>query len=69
MGHAGKLLVGVLAGKTLAVMAGRIHLYEGHTAQDIGIMVRILRAAGAERLILTNASGGLSPGHDCRVRW
>jgi inosine/guanosine/xanthosine phosphorylase family protein len=61
MGHAGKLLVGALAGNTLAVMAGRIHLYEGHTAQNIGIMVRILRAAGAERLILTNASGGLSP--------
>jgi inosine/guanosine/xanthosine phosphorylase family protein len=61
MGHAGKLMVGTLAGKALAVMAGRIHLYEGHSAQDIAIMVRILRAAGAERLILTNASGGLSP--------
>lgn len=61
MGHAGKLMTGTLAGKPLAVMAGRIHLYEGHTAQDIATMVRILRAAGAERLILTNASGGLSP--------
>ncbi len=61
MGHAGKLMVGTLAGKPLAVMAGRIHLYEGHSAQDIATMVRILRAAGAERLILTNASGGLAP--------
>ncbi|HJR57684.1 MAG TPA: purine-nucleoside phosphorylase [Rhizomicrobium sp.] len=60
MGHAGKLMVGTLAGQTLAVMAGRIHLFEGHAAQDIATMVRILRAAGAERLILTNASGGLS---------
>jgi inosine/guanosine/xanthosine phosphorylase family protein len=60
MGHAGKLMVGKLAGKPLAVMAGRIHLYEGHSAQDIAVMVRILRAAGAERLILTNASGGLA---------
>ena len=61
MGHAGKLMLGTLTGKMLAVMAGRIHLFEGHAAQDIATMVRILRAAGAERLILTNASGGLSP--------
>ena len=58
-GHAGKLMVGMLDGKRLAVMAGRIHLYEGHSAQAIAVMVRILRAAGAENLILTNASGGL----------
>lgn len=61
MGHAGTLMVGKLAGKPLAVRAGRIHLYEGHSAHDIATMVRILRGAGAERLILTNASGGLSP--------
>jgi inosine/guanosine/xanthosine phosphorylase family protein len=42
-------------------MAGRIHLYEGHSAQAIATLVRILRHVGAERLILTNASGGLSP--------
>jgi inosine/guanosine/xanthosine phosphorylase family protein len=61
IGHAGKLMVGKVAGKPLAIMAGRIHLYEGHSAQAIATMVRILRAVGAERLILTNASGGLLP--------
>jgi inosine/guanosine/xanthosine phosphorylase family protein len=60
-GHAGKLMVGKLQGRPLAIMAGRIHLYEGHSAQAIATMVRILKAVGAERLILTNASGGLSP--------
>lgn len=61
-GHAGKLMAGTVAGKSLAFMAGRIHVYEGHPAQSIATLVRILRAVGVERLILTNASGGLS--HD-----
>jgi inosine/guanosine/xanthosine phosphorylase family protein len=43
------------------VMAGRIHIYEGHPAQAIAIPIRILRKLGVERLILTNASGGLTP--------
>ena len=59
IGHAGELLVGEIAGRRLAIMAGRIHLYEGHSAQDIAVPVRILKAMGVERLILTNASGGL----------
>jgi inosine/guanosine/xanthosine phosphorylase family protein len=60
-GHAGKLMVGTLAGKALAVMAGRIHLYEGHPPQAIATLIHILRAVGVERLILTNAAGGLRP--------
>ena len=59
-GHAGKLMAGTVAGKKLALMAGRIHVYEGHPAPSIATLVRILRAVGVERLILTNASGGLS---------
>lgn len=61
LGHAGRLMVGQLAGKPLAIMAGRIHLYEGHPPQAITTLVRILKVAGAERLILTNAAGGLKP--------
>lgn len=60
LGHAGKLMVGEIAGRRLGIMAGRIHLYEGHSAQDIAILVRVLKAVGVERLILTNASGGLT---------
>ena len=59
IGHAGELLVGEIAGRRLAIMAGRIHLYEGHSAREIAVPVRILKAMGVERLILTNASGGL----------
>lgn len=61
MGHAGRLMVGHVAGKPLAIMAGRIHVYEGHPPQAIATLVRILKAAGARRLILTNATGGLRP--------
>jgi inosine/guanosine/xanthosine phosphorylase family protein len=60
-GHAGKLMTGTVGGLPLAVMAGRIHIYEGHPAQAIAVPIRILRKLGVERLILTNASGGLSP--------
>lgn len=60
-GHAGRLMVGKIGGKPLAIMAGRIHVYEGHPPQAIATLVRILKAAGVEQLILTNASGGLQP--------
>lgn len=60
-GHAGALLVGRLAGRPLAIMAGRLHLYEGHPPQTIATLVQVLRTAGVERLVLTNAAGGLRP--------
>ncbi|HEY0105093.1 MAG TPA: purine-nucleoside phosphorylase [Rhizomicrobium sp.] len=58
-GHQGRLRVGTLAGHRLACMQGRLHAYEGHPAQAIAAPIRILRRLGVERLILTNASGGL----------
>ncbi len=61
--HAGRLHLGWLAGKTIAVMEGRLHLYEGHTPADIAFPVRLLARLGAETLILTNAAGGLNPGY------
>ena len=60
-GHAGCLRLGRLSGTPVACLAGRFHVYEGHAPQAIAIPIRILRAAGVERIILTNASGGLNP--------
>jgi inosine/guanosine/xanthosine phosphorylase family protein len=60
-GHQGRLRVGTLAGQPVACMQGRLHAYEGHPAQAIAVPIRILRRMGVERLILTNASGGLKP--------
>jgi len=58
-GHAGKLVVGKRAGVDCAVMQGRIHFYEGHSARQVAFPARTLVALGAKTLIVTNAAGGL----------
>ncbi len=61
VGHSGNLVIGTMSGARIAVMQGRIHAYEGHPGSAIAAPIRILRKLGAERLILTNACGGLKP--------
>ncbi|MGA3024294.1 MAG: purine-nucleoside phosphorylase [Bryobacteraceae bacterium] len=58
--HAGKLVVGTLAGQGLAVMAGRNHLYEGYTPAQVTFGVRVLARLGVRSLVLTNAAGGIN---------
>jgi len=58
-GHHGNLMIGEAGGAPLVVMQGRIHAYEGHPPQAIAVPIRTLRKLGVERLVLTNASGGL----------
>ncbi|MEY2535510.1 MAG: purine-nucleoside phosphorylase, partial [bacterium] len=58
-GHAGRAVVGRLAGVPVAVLQGRAHLYEGGDPDAMRTPVRALRAAGAETLVLTNAAGSL----------
>jgi purine-nucleoside phosphorylase len=60
-GHAGELVIGTLNGRRVAAMRGRLHAYEGYTAATCAYPVRILHALGAERLVVTNACGGLNP--------
>ena len=59
-GHAGRAVLGRLAGVPIAVLQGRAHLYEGDT-DGVRTPVRALRAAGAEIVVLTNAAGSLRP--------
>jgi purine-nucleoside phosphorylase len=61
-GHRGRLVVGQLEGKTVAVLQGRAHGYEGHTLAQITLPIRVMHALGVETLIVTNAAGGLNPG-------
>jgi len=60
-GHAGELVVGMLSGKPVAVMRGRLHYYEGYDMADVAYPVRVFKAWGIETLVITNACGGLNP--------
>lgn len=59
-GHAGRLVMGTLEGRPVAVMQGRAHFYEGHTMAEVAFPVRVLRALGARILVVSNAAGGLN---------
>jgi purine-nucleoside phosphorylase len=61
-GHAGRLVCGKLAGKSVIAMQGRFHFYEGHAMDKVVFPVRVFRAMGVQRLLLTNACGGANPG-------
>ena len=60
-GHAGRLILGTFQGVPVAMMAGRVHLYEGYSAAQVVFPVRLLRLLGVETLIVTNAAGGVNP--------
>ena len=60
IGHAGKLVVGQAGGRTIAALAGRCHLYEGHDPGRVAFASRALGLLGVKTLILTNAAGGVN---------
>jgi purine-nucleoside phosphorylase len=62
IGHDGKLVVGKAAGKTIAALAGRVHLYEGHDVGTVTFAIRALGLLGVRTLVLTNAAGGVNTG-------
>ncbi len=59
--HAGRLIIGTLARRTVVAMEGRFHRYEGYTLQQVTFPVRVMRALGADTLIVSNACGGMHP--------
>jgi|SRR5581483_2190718 len=61
MGHAGQLIVGMLEGLPVAALAGRAHLYEGYTPEQVVYSIRALDQVGVDGLILTNAAGAVNP--------
>ena len=60
-GHAGELRFGRLAGVPVAVLAGRVHTYEGYSAGEVAFAVRVAAQLGCGALVATNAAGGLNP--------
>lgn len=59
-GHAGQLVLGRLAGKTVVAMRGRFHYYEGYSQQEVVFPVYVMKALGVKMLIATNACGGMN---------
>lgn len=60
IGHAGQLVIGKSGDIPVAVMQGRVHLYEGYSAAEVGFPTRVLGRSGIRALILTNAAGGIN---------
>ncbi len=60
-GHQGRMVLGGIDGVPVAVMQGRVHAYEGYSADEVVFPTRVLGALGAEKIILTNAVGSLRP--------
>ena len=61
--HAGRLVLGALAGVPVAAVDGRFHLYEGFCPLDVTLPVRLLSGLGAEVLVVSNVAGGLNPNY------
>jgi purine-nucleoside phosphorylase len=62
-GHKGRLILGKLNGKSVWVMEGRFHFYEGYTPEQVAYPVRVLKLLGVENLLLSNAAGGVNPNY------
>lgn len=60
-GHAGRLIAGRLRGVPVLAMQGRFHLYEGYSAQQIVLPVRVMARLGVRTLVVSNAAGGMHP--------
>jgi purine-nucleoside phosphorylase len=59
-GHSGKLVLGTIAGVSVAVMQGRVHAYEGYSMAEVTFPTRVLGLLGCTQLIVTNAAGGIN---------
>ncbi|SOC15768.1 purine nucleoside phosphorylase [Brochothrix thermosphacta] len=60
VGHANELVIGTIAGKTVVAMKGRFHYYEGFTLDQVTFPVRVMKALGMEKMIVTNACGAVN---------
>ena len=60
VGHAGRLVVGNVAGKRIAALSGRVHCYEGYDLASVVFATRVMGRLGVRHLILTNAAGGIN---------
>ena len=60
IGHAGRMVIGKAGDVAVAAMQGRVHLYEGYSAQEVTFPIRVFGRMGVRAVILTNAAGGIN---------
>lgn len=60
VGHAGQMVFGTAGGIPVAVMQGRVHLYEGYSAREVAFPMRVLDQMDVHAVVLTNAAGGIN---------
>jgi purine-nucleoside phosphorylase len=65
LSHRGRLVCGKLNGLPIMAMEGRHHMYEGYPLKDITLPVRVMKALGADLLVVSNACGGMNPNYQC----
>lgn len=65
VGHTGQLVLGRCGGASVAAMEGRFHAYEGYSFEQITFPVRVMKALGADVLVVSNACGGMNPDYAC----
>jgi len=61
--HHGKLILGKLSNIPIVMMVGRFHYYEGHDIEEIIFPIRVMKFLGIEKIIMSNAAGGLNPSY------
>lgn len=62
-GHGGDLIYGTIEGKTVLIMSGRFHYYEGYDMQTVTFPIRVFGVLGIKNVILSNAAGGVNSAH------
>ncbi len=62
--HVGRFVCGTLGGKCVLAMQGRLHAYEGNSAQEVAYPVWLMERLGVRTLITTNAAGALNPNYE-----
>ena len=63
IGHQGRLVIGLLEGKPVYVMQGRVHFYEGYSISQVTFPIRVMQFLGVKNLIVTNAAGAVNPAY------